>query len=74
MSRSKLGGRKVDFVIKPNIRKCMKKHSHHNVRLDDYTKRVLVAASEKTSIKQAEIVRELILAKFPEIAKRELFK
>lgn len=52
----------------------MKKHSHHNVRLDDYTKRVLVAASEKTAIKQAEIVRELILAKFPEIAKKELFK
>tara|TARA_Y100000593_G_scaffold69588_1_gene127786 strand:- start:1678 stop:1836 length:159 start_codon:yes stop_codon:yes gene_type:complete len=52
----------------------MKKHSHHNVRLDDYTKRVLIAASEKTAIKQAEIVRQLILAKFPEIAKKELFK
>ena len=48
----------------------MAKHSNHNVRLDDFTKNVLVKASEEMAMKQAELVRELIFSKFPEIVKQ----
>jgi len=47
----------------------MAKHSNHNVRLDDFTKKVLVEASKDMEMAQAEIVRRLLFNKFPELVK-----
>ncbi len=47
----------------------MSKHSNHNVRLDDFTKKVLVEASKDMEMAQAELVRELIFRKFPELVR-----
>lgn len=45
----------------------MAKHSYKNVRLDDFTKKVLEAAAKDLNLSQAEIVRDLIISKFAHI-------
>lgn len=52
----------------------MAKHSYKNVRLDDFTKSVLSQASKKLEMSQAEIVRDLIINKFQDIANKERLK
>ena len=52
----------------------MAKHSYKNVRLDDFTKNVLSEASKKLDMSQAEIVRDLIINKFHDIANKERLK
>lgn len=59
MSGSKLGGRKVDFVIKPNIRKYM---NRINITLDSATQAILDAQAAKEGRSRSQHIRELVKA------------
>ena len=52
----------------------MSKHSNKVVRLDNFTKNVLSEASKRLDMSQAEIVRDLIINKFQDIANKERLK